>query len=294
MDVVKRNALLTALEAGSITAAADRLGYTQSGLSYTISALEAEVGFPLLHRSRSGVTPTAECLRLLPLMQDLERRDAQLDQEIAELRGVLTGTLSLATFHSIGRFFLPKLLRRFVEQYPGVSVNLLEEPRNVCIQLLRTGEADLALISHYPEDPFTWTDFCSDEIMVILPADHPLAGQPELPLDALSGEDFILEPEHYHYNDDVRGILRGAGFTPRLRFASKDELVILEMVREGLGISLMPRIFLAPLPAGIAAVSLAPRAYRQLGIACVSQSELSPAARRFLELAKQMLPSPHA
>ena len=69
MDQTKREALLTAVELGNLTRAAEKLGYTQSGLSYTIKALEAELGFPLLIRSRTGVRPTADCQRILPLLR---------------------------------------------------------------------------------------------------------------------------------------------------------------------------------------------------------------------------------
>lgn len=58
MDQNKRVALLTAIDLGNLTRAAEQLGYTQSGLSYVIKTLETELGFPLLLRSRSGVRPT--------------------------------------------------------------------------------------------------------------------------------------------------------------------------------------------------------------------------------------------
>ena len=83
MDQNKRVALLTAIDLGNLTRAAEQLGYTQSGLSYVIKALEAELGFPLLVRSRAGVRPTDECQRILPLLRELDRKSRQLEQEAA-------------------------------------------------------------------------------------------------------------------------------------------------------------------------------------------------------------------
>ncbi|MBP3318590.1 MAG: LysR family transcriptional regulator, partial [Ruminiclostridium sp.] len=80
MDQKKRKALLIAVELGNLTRAAEALGYTQSGLSYLITSLEQEVGFPLLVRSRSGVRPTEDCLTLLPYLRDLERKLQQVEQ----------------------------------------------------------------------------------------------------------------------------------------------------------------------------------------------------------------------
>ena len=68
MDQNKCVALLTAIDLGNLTRAAEQLGYTQSGLSYVIKTLETELGFPLLVRSRTGVRPTEDCQRILPLL----------------------------------------------------------------------------------------------------------------------------------------------------------------------------------------------------------------------------------
>ena len=115
MELDKRTALLAAIDAGNLTRAAEKLGYTQSGLSYIIKTLEAEVGFPLLLRSRTGVQPTAECRRILPLLRDLEQRNRQLEQETADIRGLAVGTVSIASFPCISRFWLPAILRDFEE-----------------------------------------------------------------------------------------------------------------------------------------------------------------------------------
>lgn len=291
MNEVKQTALLTALETGSITAAAEKLGYTQSGLSYIISTMEKELGFPLFHRSHTGVRPTAECQKLLPLLQNLRRQTTLLEQQIDEIRGAVTGTLTVATYASISRFWLPELLNTFIRQYPGITVNLREQGESTCIQALYAGEADLALFSRPAATDLEWVDLCSDEILVALPEAHPLTAYPALSADLLEEEPFIMVIDADY---DVWGVLDSFPFTPGIRISSGDELLILDLVRSGLGITLMSSMFLTPPPPGIAVRPLAPRAYRQLGIACVSRSELSPAARRFLELAKQMLPSSHA
>ena len=109
MDQNKRVALLTAIDLGNLTRAAEQLGYTQSGLSYVIKALEAELGFPLLVRSRAGVRPTDECQRILPLLRELDRKSRQLEQEAADIRGLAVGNVFIATCPSISRFWLPPI-----------------------------------------------------------------------------------------------------------------------------------------------------------------------------------------
>ena len=71
MDTEKCRALLCVLETGSLSAAAEQLGYTPSGVSRMMAALEDEVGFPLLERGRGGVEATAACRLLLPAVREM-------------------------------------------------------------------------------------------------------------------------------------------------------------------------------------------------------------------------------
>ena len=83
METKKWEAMLTAVELGSFTRAAERLGLTQSGLTHMMNALEKEVGFPLLLRDRYGVRPTAAGERLLPAVQELMEANRRLEGQIA-------------------------------------------------------------------------------------------------------------------------------------------------------------------------------------------------------------------
>ena len=91
MDTEKCAALLCVIESGSITAAADKLGYTVSGVSRMMAAMETESGFPLLVRSKSGVVPTEDCLRLLPTVRELARLGGLYEERTSAVRGLETG-----------------------------------------------------------------------------------------------------------------------------------------------------------------------------------------------------------
>ena len=78
-----------------------------------MASLESEVGFSLLHRGRQGVTPTQECLRLLPYMRELVRQAEQCRQTADEVRGLLSGTIAIATFSSVATHWLPNMISRF-------------------------------------------------------------------------------------------------------------------------------------------------------------------------------------
>ena len=93
MDTEKCYALLRSIELGSLSAAAQELGYTVSGMSRLVLSLEDELGFRLLNRSRSGVVPTRECELLLPAMRELARWAESCRQLAGEVRGLETGRI---------------------------------------------------------------------------------------------------------------------------------------------------------------------------------------------------------
>ena len=87
--------LLTALETGTLTAAAEKLDYTPSGISRSIAALEEETGFALLLRSRNGVTPTKACREMLPVFGELLRCEERCRQRSGEIQGLEMGEIAV-------------------------------------------------------------------------------------------------------------------------------------------------------------------------------------------------------
>ena len=283
MDQNKRKALLTAVELGNLTRAAETLGYTQSGLSYLIKSLEQELGFPLLVRSRTGVRPTADCLTVLPYLRELERKTQQLEQVSADIRGLVTGAVSIGVFPCISRFWLPRILQDFNAKYPGISVHILESGQDDLDQWLLDGSIDLAFCSRGPTDVAQWVQFTQDGIFAVVPSRHPLASREEICLSELDGEPFIREAS---YDYDIPILMEQAGFQPNIRWSSKDELAILALVGAGLGVTIMPGLYLQEELPGIKVLPLIPRAYRQMGAYVPRGEDLSPAAKRFLESAR--------
>ncbi len=287
MDHNKRTALLTAIDIGNLTRAAEQLGYTQSGLSYIIKSLEAEFGFPLLIRSRSGVRPTADCTRILPLLRELHHKSQMLEQEVADIRGLAVGNVSVGVFPCISRFWMPSILRDFTVRYPGITLSIRESGQDDLDEWLRNGSVDLLLYSRQPNFPYHWVQFMQDDLCAVVPEGHPLIWAKEITLDQLEGEPFIMEDDAHDH--DIPRLLKDSGFHPNVCWSSKDELAIINMVKAGLGVSVLPGLYLKEDHPGVVTLPLVPRAYRQLGAAMLNLEELSPAAKRFLESAKQTM-----
>ena len=111
MSFQKYLALLKAAELGSISQAAEQLGYTQPAVSRMVADLEAEWQVDLLRRSRNGVEPSSECLRLLPILRAIAADREALDFAISEFHGTQTGLIRVGIFTSVADMWIPNLLK---------------------------------------------------------------------------------------------------------------------------------------------------------------------------------------
>jgi DNA-binding transcriptional LysR family regulator len=124
MSVSKYEAFARVVELGSLTRAAEELGCTQSAVSHTISALEEELGFPVLTRSRAGVKLTADGERVLPAVRGVLNSQEQLSQIASSIRGLDCGTVRIGTFTSVAVHWLPSIIKEFQRDYPSVDIKL--------------------------------------------------------------------------------------------------------------------------------------------------------------------------
>ena len=192
MDTAKIRALLAAADLGSISKAADALGYTQSGVTHIIRALEEEAGFPLLLRGNRGVRLTADGERLAPLFRELAAMADRLEQELALTRGVERGAVRIGTYSSISLHWLPQILELFQQRYPNIRVELLEGNAEEIAEWLSGGRIDIAFTSLRPDSPFDNVKILADPMYAVLPCGHPRAHDRSFPISAFRGEPFLV------------------------------------------------------------------------------------------------------
>ena len=111
---------------GSFARTAEQLHLTPSAISHAVSTMEAECGFPLFTRTKSGVTMTAAAENLLPAIQRLLASSESLDQSIAQINGMHKGVLRLGVFNSACVTWLPQLVPQFQLDFPGIDVQIYQ------------------------------------------------------------------------------------------------------------------------------------------------------------------------
>jgi DNA-binding transcriptional LysR family regulator len=247
---------------GSLTAAGQALGYTQSAVSRHISALEEETGARLLDRLPRGVRLTEQGRCLLTHAEALLERRRAAQDELDAMREMTAGRLRVGAFDSADAALVPRALADFRAAYPKVALSLVEEVTAVQLERLRTGEIDVAVVSAYPHqalhtDRLDLRHLLDDPLMVALPANHELAvGDAPVRLVDLAGESWV---EGFPGSaETLADACRRAGFRPRIDFSARSWTAKQGFVAAGLGLALVPLLAAGALRSDIALARLHP------------------------------------
>lgn len=240
-------------ERGTLTAAAEALGYTQSAVSRQVAALEQAAGATLLERRRDGV-------RLTSAGQVVLRRAVNVLTELAaverELAGVPDegGTVRLGWFASAGAVLVPRALAALRRTHPQITVTTREGSTPSLVRALRAGTVDLALLAAVP--PFRPFDTASPPLRVLalterdlcvaVPVGHPLAAVRSISVEDLRGQRWIASSAA-----SEMGVWPGLDERPVVAHTARDWLAKLNLVAAGAGITTVPAVLAAAVPAGV-------------------------------------------
>lgn len=288
MDISKYKLFVDIADTKNFTKSSDRIGYTQSGVSHVIKTMERELGFSLFTRTKHGVTLTSDAERILPLVRKLLSTNEELNHVINSINDVSSGHVTIATFASISRHWLPSIIHTFKETFPNIEVELLEGGTDEIIAWIENNKADFGLLNKQKVTHLEWIPLYNDPLVAVLPVDYPLENKDSIPISDMQGKPFIMSAKGVDY--DIHDVISQAKITPDIHFSSRDDYTIISMVSKHLGISILPQLVIGETSLPIKIVPLQPAAYRQLGIALRSEKRLSPATKRFLNILKNAFP----
>lgn len=281
MNLQKYLSFVKTAEYGSFTKAAEILNYTQSGISRMIADLEKEWGITLLERSKSGVKPTSDGLKLLPYAQDLCRNFDKLKMQVDELNGLQSGLIRIGTFSSVATHWLPNIIKAFQKDYPNIDYELLLGDYTEIEEWIHTGRVDCGFL-RLPSHPEFETIFLEeDRLMAIIPENHPLKDCERFPVTALCDEPFMLLEKGA--KAEISEVFERNNLTPNVKFTTWDDYAVMSMVESGLGIAILPELILKRVPYRIVAKELDVPAYRKIGLALRDKKAASFAVKRFVE-----------
>ena len=287
MSISKYKILMEVLEQGSLTKAAETIGYTQSGITHTINSLEEEFGFDLIVRSRTGTTLTKNGEKVIPSIREILKWNEYLEQQIAAVHGLELGTVRIGTFTSVSVHWLPGIMKNFQTDFPHIEIKLMEGDYREIEEWILHGVIDCGFISTPTRNKLDVIPLLKDKMFILLPDEHQLSDYDSIELEQLKEEPFIMPLQGY--DDDIQRIFKNASFKPNITFSAIDDYAIMAMVENGLGISILPELVLQGQQRKVLKKDLSETNFRHLGIAVKSKKNISPATEKFLDYVRDFL-----
>ena len=288
MSKSQYQAFLTTIEKGGLTAAAKELGYTQSGITHLLNALEDETGLRLLVREKAGAYPTAEGLELIPFIREVLTSYNALEGKIREIHNLEGGLVRIGTFTSVSVQWLPGMIAAFQKDHPGIEFELLHGSHHDNQIMMEEGKADLSFVAGIDEDNQPDFVLYRDPLVVVTPEGHPLASTKKIKIKDLEKYPFIkLNDDAYNEALEISGILDRYGVQPNVRFTEMNDYAIVAMVEKGLGVSLIPAMSVRRTSRKIEARPLSSGDRRIIGITVKDKNKMSAATKLFIQSAKK-------
>jgi DNA-binding transcriptional LysR family regulator len=291
LDVRRLRVLREVAAQGSFSAAAEALSYTQSAVSQQIAALEREAGARLVERSARGVTLTDAGRALVAHAEAILARLADAEAELHAIAGLRSGRLRLAAFPSACSTLMPLAVARFREAHPGVELTLCPAEPEEGMQLLRTGECDVALsiettFARRHDDDLEAVRLVDDPMYIMLPQGHTLMSRSRLKLADLADEPWMVGTTATCPDSAI--FLRAcaaAGFEPHIAFNLDDYNAIQGFVAAGVGVAFIPDLALVNVRDDVVIRSFGPRApVRRIVALTLAESYRSPAKQAMLDV----------
>jgi len=256
MDLKRLQFLREVAARGTISAAAEALGYTPSAVSQQLSVLETEMGTALLERQGRNVilTPAGEALvrAAADVFAAVDRAEAAVEQA-GELA---VGPVRVGSYQSIGSTIVPRAFTALYRKRPQLETHFVQYERHL-MRDLDLGVIDIALGQDYSNVPkrnegrFDRRDVLVEPVFLAVPADSPVRSL----RDAVD-EMWVVAPVSTDCGKNVRNLCAEAGFEPDVRFHSDDNEVTLSVVAAGLGVGILPRLGVIRPPEGVRLILL--------------------------------------
>ena len=279
-------AFLLAVETGSFTHAADQLGVTQPSFTVLIQDLEKALDLKLFERTTRSITLTAAGI---DLRDRIHRPIADLEEtyrNMMDLAAVRKGLVVVGALPSTALTIIPSTLGNLRRKHPALQIRVVEAHNDELIKMLRTNQVEFALATMLAEVPdLAFVPLVADVFCAVYPIDHPAATMETLGWKDLVPQDLVLLSQGSSARSQFDRSITSDGAVIGLRYDVTHMMTAVLLVREGLGITLLPKLALPALPLqGLQHRSIADEtAKRTIGVLRRRDRDLSPAGKVFLE-----------
>lgn len=280
ISIVQLRCFRGVAEQGSFTAAANHLCLSQSAVSQAVAGLERTLNTSLLVRGREGVTLTASGIAALAetrvALAAIERIATSTNSAVP-----LSGSLRVGVVQSAAIRLLPGWMRRLRAEHPGIVITLYEGTDPEVTAWVLAGVVEIGITSRTHPD-LTAKPVYQDDYVVVVPTGHPLAQHGSIGLNELDGERMLLSGGGCETL--IEELLKAAASNPDIVCIVRDNATLVSMIREGLGLTIMPELALPVACDGVQLIRLRPNLRRTLHVITRPHETLGPVIMAFLDL----------
>jgi molybdate transport repressor ModE-like protein len=292
LDVKRMKVLREVAAQSSFSAAAQKLGYTQSAVSQQIAALEREAGATLIERNPRGIRLTDAGEALVRHADKILARLADAEAELEAIAGLRGGRLRLGTFPTAGATLMPRAIAEFSRRHPAVELSLSEAEPDELLVRLRGGELDVALVEDSlpidnDDDAVELLHLLDDPFYLVLSKDHPLAGRQRIRFEDLATEAWIQGTISCMCSRHTQLACQNAGFEPRVAYESDDFQVVQGLVAAGVGVALIPSLGLISERPDLVIRTVPKPPVRKIHAATLTNGYRSPATAEMLAILEE-------
>jgi DNA-binding transcriptional LysR family regulator len=284
-----------------MAAVSEALYVSPSAISQQLTLLEQEVGASLIERRGRGVALTAAGQ---VLVEHAERVFAELETakaDIQKLENLVAGDIRIAAFPSVAAAIMPSAIRDLKRQHPLLNIGFDEMEPEESLSALRMWQTDIAIIDDLNVlagalDPGIETvPLAEDVFLVMMGREHPLAEKPDVTLNELRDESWVIDTASSNYTSMITQACQGSGFDPRIVARCKGFEVSVALIREHCGISILPGLRASRDLTDVEVRPLKPEIRRRISLAFRKGQGHSPLIRAVVrachQRAAELLPS---
>ena len=275
------------VDAGSITAGAEKSALALAAASTRIRGMEDALGAPLLIRSRQGVTPTEAGRTLLTHARTMLAQSARLREDLSAYAGGFSGEVRLLANTNALTEFLPETLSSFLASHPNVSVDLEERLSDEIVGLIAEGVGDIGIVAGTvdPGDLVTFP-FRSDRFVLVVAREHALGRRARISFAEVLDHDFVGLDRASALQRFLADKAARIGRPLRLRVQLRSFDAVCRLVESNVGVGIVPETTARWAAKAMAIKTLDltdPWAVRDLTICVKDFAELPPYARQLVE-----------
>lgn len=268
---------------GTMTLAAESLGYSVSAISQQIRKLEQEAGQPLIERHNRGIVLTDAGRAVVEHAEQIRGRLKSLDYSLDDIAGVRAGSLRMGTFPTAGSSLMPLAISRFRVAHPKIALTVNSVRLGSLLRMVNNREVSMTLLWDYPwsvldNDDMHFLHLMDDPTDLIVSVTHPLAGRDSIRMTELLDELWVVRDDDHPMIDVLRRAANNGGFQPQVAYVANDYQEAQAMVAVGVGIALVPRLALTVLRDDVRIIPVSgPATHRRILLGRMKNSVASPA-----------------